>query len=71
MLGVVNIVSALTPELAERVWVAQKVLSPDAQAAARGLTLAAGVAMLLVSSSLARRNQAWYRRGPAARDARR
>jgi lysyl-tRNA synthetase, class II len=60
MLGVVNIVSALTPELAERVHVVQKVLSPDAEVAARGLTLAAGVAMLLVSSSLARRkHRAW------------
>jgi lysyl-tRNA synthetase class 2 len=60
VLGVVNIVSALTPELAERVRVVQKVLSPDAQVAARGLTLAAGVAMLLVSSSLARRkHRAW------------
>ena len=60
VLGVVNIVSALTPELAERVRVVQKVLSPDAEVAARGLTLAAGVAMLLVSSSLARRkHRAW------------
>ena len=60
VLGVVNIVSALTPELAERVRVVQKVLSPDAEVAARGLTLAAGVAMLLVASSLARRkHRAW------------
>ena len=59
-LGVVNIVSALTPELAERVRVVQTVLSPDAEVAARGLTLAAGVAMLLVASSLARRkHRAW------------
>ncbi len=60
VLGVVNIVSALTPELAERVRVVQRVLSPDAEVAARGLTLAAGVAMLLVASSLARRkHRAW------------
>ena len=60
VLGVVNIVSALTPELAERVRAVQTVLSPDAEVAARGLTLAAGVAMLLVSSSLARRkHRAW------------
>ena len=59
-LGVVNIVSALTPELTERVRVVQTVLSPDAEVAARGLTLAAGVAMLLVASSLARRkHRAW------------
>jgi lysyl-tRNA synthetase, class II len=59
-LGVVNIVSALTPELTERVRAVQTVLSPDAEVAARGLTLAAGVAMLLVASSLARRkHRAW------------
>src|SRR6188472_3747132 len=59
-LGVVNIVSALTPELTERVRVVQTVLSPDAEVAARGLTLAAGVAMLFVASSLARRkHRAW------------
>jgi hypothetical protein len=31
VLGVLNIVSALTPELAERVRVVQKVLSPNAR----------------------------------------
>jgi hypothetical protein len=64
-LGVVNIVSALTPELTERVRLVQAVLSPDAEVAARGLTLAAGVAML------APPRQAWYRGAPTARDARR
>src|SRR6516225_2225536 len=60
VIGVIDIVSALTPELAQRVHVLDRVLTINEQMAARGLTLAAGVALLLLASSLSRRkHRAW------------
>ncbi len=60
LVGVIDIVSALTPELGARVAEISSVLSLDMQLTARGLTLAAGVALLLLSSSLSRRkHRAW------------
>jgi lysyl-tRNA synthetase, class II len=60
LVGVIDIVSALTPELGARVATISRVLSLDMQLTARGLTLAAGVALLLLSSSLSRRkHRAW------------
>jgi lysyl-tRNA synthetase class 2 len=60
VVGLVDVVSALTPEMADRVHAVSRVLSLDVQLAARGLTLASGVALLLLASSLARRkHRAW------------
>src|SRR5438309_4460677 len=60
LVGLIDIVSALTPELGARVAEISSVLSLDMQLTARGLTLAAGVALLLLSSSLSRRkHRAW------------
>ena len=60
LVGVIDIVSALTPELGARVREISGFLSLDLQLTARGLTLAAGVALLLLSSSLSRRkHRAW------------
>jgi lysyl-tRNA synthetase class 2 len=60
LVGIVDVVSALTPELGERVHELSSVLSLDIQLTARGLTLAAGVTLLLLASSLSRRkHRAW------------
>ncbi|MDX6545414.1 MAG: lysyl-tRNA synthetase, class, partial [Gaiellales bacterium] len=60
VVGLIDVVSALTPEMAERVRVVSRVLSLDVQLTARGLTLASGIALLLLASSLARRkHRAW------------
>src|SRR5437588_332289 len=60
LVGLIDIVSALTPELGARVREISGVLSLDLQLTARGLTLAAGVALLLLASSLSRRkHRAW------------
>jgi lysyl-tRNA synthetase, class II len=60
LVGVIDVVSALTPELGDRVHEVSRVLSLDLQLTARGLTLAAGVALLLLASSLARgKRRAW------------
>jgi lysyl-tRNA synthetase, class II len=60
LVGVIDIVSALTPELGARVHEISRVLSLDLQLTARGLTLAAGVMLLLLASSLSRRKRrAW------------
>jgi len=60
LVGVIDIVSALTPELGARVHEISSVLSLDLQLTARGLTLAAGVVLLLLASSLSRRKRrAW------------
>jgi lysyl-tRNA synthetase, class II len=60
LVGLVDVVSALTPELGERVHVVSRVLSLDLQLTARGLTLAGGVALLLLANSLSRRkHRAW------------
>ncbi|HET8751751.1 MAG TPA: phosphatidylglycerol lysyltransferase domain-containing protein [Gaiellaceae bacterium] len=58
--GVIGIVSALTPEMADRVDVVQGILPPGWPEAARVLTVACGVGLIWLSRSLARRRRrAW------------
>jgi lysyl-tRNA synthetase, class II len=58
--GVIGIVSALTPELADRYDAVRGVLPPGVPTAARVLALAFGIALLWLSRSLARRRRrAW------------
>ena len=60
VVGVVGIVSALTPEMASRVDIVQGVLPPGWPEAARVLTVAFGVGLIWLSRSLARRRlRAW------------
>jgi lysyl-tRNA synthetase class 2 len=58
--GVIGIVSALTPEMADRIRIMRGVLPPGWPEAARVLTVAAGLALIWLSRSLARRrHRAW------------
>jgi lysylphosphatidylglycerol synthetase-like protein (DUF2156 family) len=58
--GVVGIVSALTPEMADRLHIVSGVLPPGWPEAARVLTVAFGVGLIWLSRSLAgRRRRAW------------
>src|SRR4051812_20009385 len=58
--GVIGVVSALTPEMANRLDLVQGVLPPGVPAAARVLTLSFGFALIWLSRSLAgRRRRAW------------
>jgi lysyl-tRNA synthetase class 2 len=58
--GTIGIVSALTPEMANRVEIVQGVLPPGWPEAARVLTIAFGVGLIWLSRSLARRRRrAW------------
>jgi len=58
--GLVSIVSALTPEFADRSRFVHGVLPPGVPAAARTLALALGIAMIWLSRGLARRKRrAW------------
>ena len=58
--GLLSIVSALTPEMADRVRLVQGVLPPGVPAAARTLVLALGVGMIWLARGLARRkHRAW------------
>src|SRR4051794_13382843 len=58
--GVIGIVSALTPEMANRVDLVRGVLPPEVPAAARVLALSFGIALIWLSRSLAkRRRRAW------------
>src|SRR5689334_13921147 len=60
LVGVIDLVSALPPELAQRVHEISGVLSLDLQLTARRLTPPAGVILLLLSPSLSRRkHRAW------------
>src|SRR4029078_13710497 len=60
VVGVVGIVSALTPEMADRVDLVQGVLPPGWPEAARVLTVAFGGGLIWLSRSLARRRlRAW------------
>jgi lysyl-tRNA synthetase class 2 len=60
VVGVVGIVSALTPETASRVDIVQGVLPPGWPEAAQVLTVAFGVGLIWLSRSLARRRlRAW------------
>src|SRR6476469_1488224 len=59
--GLVSIVSALTPEIAERVDLVQGILPPGVPGAARSLVLALGLGMIWLSRGLARRKRrAWW-----------
>jgi lysyl-tRNA synthetase, class II len=58
--GVIGLVSALTPEMARRVEIVQGILPPGWPAAARVLTVACGIGLIWLSLSLARRRRrAW------------
>lgn len=58
--GLLSIVSALTPEMADRVRLVQGVLPPGVPAAARTLVLALGVGTIWLARGLARRkHRAW------------
>jgi lysyl-tRNA synthetase class 2 len=58
--GVIGLVSALTPEMADRVHVVRGVLPPGWPEAARVLTVAFGIGLIWLSRSLAkRRRRAW------------
>ncbi|HEY0414740.1 MAG TPA: phosphatidylglycerol lysyltransferase domain-containing protein [Gaiellaceae bacterium] len=58
--GIVSIVSALTPEFADRSHVVGSVLPPGVPEAARTVALALGLAMVFLSRGLARRKErAW------------
>ncbi|HEX4324421.1 MAG TPA: phosphatidylglycerol lysyltransferase domain-containing protein [Gaiellaceae bacterium] len=60
VVGVIGIVSALTPEMANRVEVVQGVLPPGWPEAARVLTVSFGIGLIWLSRSLARRRRrAW------------
>jgi lysyl-tRNA synthetase class 2 len=59
--GLVTIVSALTPEAADRLDLVRGVLPPGVPSAARTLALALGFGMIWLSRGLARRKRrAWY-----------
>jgi lysyl-tRNA synthetase, class II len=58
--GVIGLVSALTPEMTDRVEILQGILPPGWPEAARVLTVAFGVGLIWLSRSLAkRRRRAW------------
>ena len=58
--GVIGIVSALTPDIADRVRIVSGVLQPGWPEAARVLTVAGGLGLIWLSRSLARRrHRAW------------
>ena len=60
LVGVIGLVSALTPEMADRVDVVRGVLPPGLPEAARVLTVAFGLGLIWLSRSLAkRRHRAW------------
>ncbi len=60
VVGVIGIISALTPELANRTDLVNGVLPPGVPAAARVLALSFGIALVWLSRSLAkRRHRAW------------
>jgi lysyl-tRNA synthetase, class II len=60
VVGVIGIVSALTPEMADRSDIVQGVLPPGLPEAARVLTVAFGIGLIWLSRSLAkRRRRAW------------
>ena len=59
--GLISIVSALTPELADRVDLVSGVLPPGVPDAARSLALALGIGMIWLSRGIARRKRrAWW-----------
>ena len=59
--GLISIISALTPEAADRVRLIGGVLPPGVPDAARTIALALGLGMIFFSRGLARRKKrAWY-----------
>src|SRR5205085_11987296 len=66
VVGTVGIVSALTPEMADRLDVVQGVLPPGWPEAARVLTVAFGIGLIWLSRSLARRRRRAWRLAVAA-----
>jgi lysyl-tRNA synthetase class 2 len=59
--GIVSIVSALTPELADRADLVRSVVPPGVPEAARTIALALGLGMIFLSRGLARRKtRAWW-----------
>ena len=60
LVGVIGLVSALTPEMADRVDIVRAILPPGWPEAARVLTIACGLGLIWLSRSLAkRRRRAW------------
>jgi lysyl-tRNA synthetase class 2 len=60
LVGVIGLVSALTPEMADRLHIVRGVLPPGWPEAARVLTIACGIGLIWLSRSLAkRRRRAW------------
>jgi lysyl-tRNA synthetase class 2 len=60
LVGLIGIVSALTPEMADRIKIVGGVLPPDWPEAARVLTVVFGIGLIWLSRSLAkRRRRAW------------
>ena len=60
LVGVIGLVSALTPEMADRLRVVQGILPPGWPEAARVLTVASAIGLIWLSRSLARRRRrAW------------
>ncbi len=60
LVGVIGVVSALTPEMADRLQIVGGVLPPGLPEAARVLTVAFGIGLIWLSRSLARRRRrAW------------
>jgi lysylphosphatidylglycerol synthetase-like protein (DUF2156 family) len=60
LLGVITLVSALTPDLTDRAHVLEKIMPTDVLELARVVALTLGLALLLLSRSLARgRRRAW------------
>jgi len=58
--GIVSIVSALTPEMADRVDLVQGILPPGVSSAARTFTLSLGLSMIWLARGLARhKRRAW------------
>src|SRR5690348_16059052 len=55
LVGVISLVSALTPEMADRLRIVHGVLPPGWPEAARVLTVAFGVGLIWLSRSLAKR----------------
>ena len=60
LVGVIGLVSAMTPEMADRVEIVQGILPPGWPEAARVLTVACAIGLIWLSRSLAkRRRRAW------------
>ncbi len=65
LVGVIGLVSALTPEMANRLELVQGILPPGWPEAARVLTVVFGIGLIWLSRSLARRRQRAWQLGVA------